>query len=527
MDKNQDRRIRTGGAEDVELLNLGRAVGFTPRRSKTTTCLRAVAGAPRGDLEAQGRIGRLVIGGVKLDLVVVHEDEGTFRVRRRTDETAFRVGTERWSRRSCRDCGGGRPSRQHFTPSDGIALHTVPHGPIAKVILRLLDLSLANPCMPQQAPEPEETVEILKLAHAGDGVTGDGVFVPYTVPGDVVRIAREGARARIRNIVAPGAWRVQPPCPHFGRCGGCVLQHVAREPYLQWKRDLVIAALKQRGFSNIPVDDIHAVSPGTRRRANFKAQASRNGVLVGFYEAASRTLVDLNECPILVPQLADLMEPLRAHLGGLLRPNETAELLATLKLARLSWNGEDVAVAATPVIKIGRFSVALPPDAFLQPTKEGERFLQSQIAASVGKVQRVADLFSGCGTFALALAGERAVHAIDSVPPQIEALTAAAKQGRAKLSSEVRDLFRRPLLPTELSRFDAVVLDPPRPGAAEQSRALAQAAVPRVLYVSCNAASFARDARILADGGYRLDCVRPLDQFLWSPHVELFAEFSR
>lgn len=411
--------------------------------------------------------------------------------------------------------------------------------------------------MPQQAPKPEKTVEILKLAHAGDGVTGDGVFVPYTVPGDVVRIAREGARARIRNIVAPGAWRVQPPCPHFGRCGGCVLQHVAREPYLQWKRDLVIAALRQRGFSNVPVDDIHAVSPGTRRRANFKAQASRNAVLVGFYEAASRNLVDLSECPILVPQLADLMEPLRAHLARLLRPNETAELLATLtdsgidlalklkrvrspdllialaelastlKLARLSWNGEDVAVAATPVIKIGRFSVALPPDAFLQPTKEGERFLQSQIAASVGKVQRVADLFSGCGTFALALAGERAVHAIDSVPPQIEALTAAAKQGRAKLSSEVRDLFRRPLLPVELSRFDAVVLDPPRPGAAEQSRALAQAAVPRVLYVSCNAASFARDARILADGGYRLDCVRPLDQFLWSPHVELFAEFSR
>jgi len=179
------------------------------------------------------------------------------------------------------------------------------------------------------------------------------------------------------------------------------------------------------------------------------------------------------------------------------------------------------------VIKIGRFSVALPPEAFLQPTKEGERFLQGQIATSAAEARRIADLFSGCGTFALALADERAVHAVDSVAPQIEALSAAAKQGHAKLSSEVRDLFRRPLLPTELSRFDAVVLDPPRPGAAEQARALAQSAVARVLYVSCNAASFARDARILANGGYRLECVRPLDQFLWSPHVELFAEFSR
>ena len=411
--------------------------------------------------------------------------------------------------------------------------------------------------MPQQAPKPEETVKILKVGHAGDGVTEDGLFVPYTVPGDVVRIAREGARARLRDVVTPGPWRIQPPCPHFGRCGGCALQHVAREPYLQWKRDLIVAALKQRGFSDVPVEDIHAVSPGTRRRANFKAQASRTGVLVGFYEAASRNLVDLSECPILVPQLARLMAPLRTHLAGLMRPNETAELFATLtdsgvdlalklkrarapdllmalselasslRLARLSWNGDDVAVAATPIINIGRFQVALPPDAFLQPTKEGERFLQSQIVTSAAKAPRLADLFSGCGTFALALAGEHAVHAVDSVAPQIEALSAAAKRGGAKLSSEVRDLFRRPLLPPELSRFDAVVLDPPRPGAAEQARALAQSAVARILYVSCNTASFARDARILADGGYRLECVRPLDQFLWSPHVELFAEFSR
>jgi 23S rRNA (uracil1939-C5)-methyltransferase len=411
--------------------------------------------------------------------------------------------------------------------------------------------------MSQQARGLSEIVKIVKLGHAGDGMTAAGLFIAGTVPGDVVRIEREGERGRLVELIEKGPTRAAPPCVHFGTCGGCALQHVGGEAYLAWKRDLVVTALQQRGFADVPVDGIVAVAPGTRRRANFKAQRRGDQVAVGFYEAGSRHLIDLRECPILVPELARLMPLMRCHLANVLRPNETAELLATvtdtgidlalslkrkreadllmglsalasaLKVARLSWNGEDVAIAAVPSLRVGRFTVALPPGAFLQPTKEGERMLQSFVLESAKGARTVADLFAGCGTLALALAEHHAVHAADSVAPQVDALLAAARQDRTRVTGESRDLFRRPLLSTELSRFDVVVLDPPRPGALAQARALAQSKVAKVLYVSCNAASFARDARILADGGYRLERVRPIDQFLWSPHVELFAQFSR
>jgi 23S rRNA (uracil1939-C5)-methyltransferase len=412
--------------------------------------------------------------------------------------------------------------------------------------------------MPVPAPAAmTEIAEILRLGHAGDGVTADGLFVPYTVPGDVVRVSREGTRGRLLEIVTPGESRGEPACPHFGRCGGCALQMMAREPYLAWKRDSVITALKQRGIADAPVEDIRAVGPGTRRRAMFKARANEHAVSLGFYEPESRRLVDIAKCPVLVPELAQLIVPLKTQLAPILRTGETAELHATaadngvdlslklkrargpeflmmlselassLKLARLSWNGELVAMAATPVLRIGRFTVALPPESFLQPTREGMRILQELVREEAGSVGRVADLFSGCGTFALALAENRVVHAVDSTQTQIDALSAAAKAGKANVTTETRDLFRRPLLVSELLRFDCVVLDPPRPGAQGQVQILAQSAVPEVLYVSCNPASFARDARILADGGYHLARIVPLDQFLWSPHVELFARFTR
>jgi 23S rRNA (uracil1939-C5)-methyltransferase len=184
-------------------------------------------------------------------------------------------------------------------------------------------------------------------------------------------------------------------------------------------------------------------------------------------------------------------------------------------------------MAATPTMTIGRFAVALPPESFLQPTKDGEAILQELVREEAGGARRIADLFSGCGTFALALAQGGSVHAVDSAASQIEALAGAAKSGGAALTTEIRDLFRRPLLASELARFDAVVLDPPRPGATAQVQTLAQSTVTTILYVSCSPASFARDARMLVDGGYRLTRVVPLDQFLWSPHVELFARFTR
>jgi 23S rRNA (uracil1939-C5)-methyltransferase len=411
--------------------------------------------------------------------------------------------------------------------------------------------------MRQQAQPPAEIVEIVRLGHAGDGVTADGLFVPGTLPGDVVRVRREGERGHLLELIEPGRARVIAPCAHFGRCGGCALQHVASDAYLAFKRDLVLTALKQRGFADVRVDDIRPVGPGTRRRANFKAQRRGDAIALGFYEAASRALVDLNECPILLPELARLMPRLRNQLGSVLRPNETAELLATatdsgidltlslkrkrepdllmalsslasvLELARLSWNGEEVAIAQLPSLRVGRFTVTLPPGAFLQPTREGERMLQQLVCEAAAGARQVADLFCGCGTLALALADGRAVHAIDNIAAQVDAVLAAARAGGARVTAETRDLFRRPLLAPELARFDAVVLDPPRPGAAAQAKALAESRVPTVLYVSCSAPSFARDARTLVDGGYRLQRVTPIDQFLWSAHVELFAQFSR
>ncbi len=402
-----------------------------------------------------------------------------------------------------------------------------------------------------------EIVEILKLGHAGDGVTSEGDFVPYTVPGDLVRISRMGKRAQVEEVLKSGAWRAEPRCRHFGRCGGCALQHVSLQPYLAWKRDLVLSALAQRGFNDVQVEPIRAVPPGTRRRAMFKARRSGNEVELGFYEPQSRNLVDIGECPVLVPALESLIAPLKRNLGALIGANETAELHATAmhsgvdlsiklkrvrtpdvlmslsqfasatKVARLSWNGEAVAIAQTPIERVGRFTVELPPEAFLQPTAEGENILQSLLRDEAGNAAPIADLFSGWGAFTLALADARAVHAVDSAAPQIEALKRAARAGRADVTAETRDLYRRPLLAAELARFETVVLDPPRPGAKAQVEALAQSGVARVLYVSCNPASFARDARILVDGGFELGRIVPLDQFLWSPHVELFALFAR
>jgi 23S rRNA (uracil1939-C5)-methyltransferase len=329
------------------------------------------------------------------------------------------------------------------------------------------------------------------------------------------------------------------------------------EPYLAWKRDLVVSALAQRGFKDAMVEPIRTVPPGTRRRAMFKARRSPTGVELGFYEPDSRTLVDIVECPVLVPTLEKLIAPLKRNLATLLRQNEIIELHATatdsgvdlslkwkrernpdllmslsqfaaaMGLARLSSDGEPVAIGQTPVQHVGRFTVELPPESFLQPTAEGERILQALLREHIGRAAKIADLFSGWGAFALTLAEGRTIHAVDSAEAQIEALRRAARAGQARLTAETRDLYRRPLLPTELSRLDAVVLDPPRPGAKAQAEALARSDVELVLYVSCNSATFARDARILADGGYRLGRVVPLDQFLWSPHVELFGVFAR
>jgi len=400
-------------------------------------------------------------------------------------------------------------------------------------------------------------VEIVRMGHAGHGVTADGTFVPYTVPGDEVRVTQNGSHARMEGVVTPGPSRIAPACAHFGTCGGCALQMIRNTEYLAWKRGLVVTALNQPGFSDPPVEEIIAIPPGTRRRAIFKIRKLATGVAAGFYEADSHRLVDIRECPVLVPGLAGLLQPIKTGLARILAQGEQAELHATasdtgidlslklarrrdpdllmefsrfaadLNVARLCWNGEPVVVNRAPQIHIGRVSVSLPPECFLQPSKQGEKILQQLTKAAGGRARRIADLFCGCGSFSFVLAEHASVAAFDSSAVQIEALRDAARSAAGKVRAETRDLFRQPLSPTELDYFDAVVLDPPRIGAMAQVRNLAGSAVPSVLYISCNPASFARDARILVDGGYRLKRVVPVDQFLWSPHVEVFAHFTR
>jgi 23S rRNA (uracil1939-C5)-methyltransferase len=401
-----------------------------------------------------------------------------------------------------------------------------------------------------------EPIAIVRLGHKGDGVAADGTFIPYTVPGDVVRLGA-GPKPRIDEILTAGPSRTDAACRHFGTCGGCTLQHVAPDAYFSWKRDMISLALAQRGFESSMLEDVRAVGPGSRRRASFKARCAAGAVSIGYYEPQSHLLVDLQECPILVPALFDALPKIANGLMHLLSRRESVEFHVTstdagldvslkwkrahgpdtyfelaefaqeLKLARLSWNGETVAVAQTPYLRVGNHIVLLPVEPFLQPTSEGEAILQSLVCEGVEGAIHVADLFAGCGTFTLALTDRCSVSAVEKNAAMATALEAAARERHSKVGVERRDLFGRPLLPSELSKFDVVILDPPRLGAKAQALQLAKSDIQRVVYVSCNPTSFARDARILCDSGFRLRRVVPIDQFLWSAHVELVAFLER
>jgi 23S rRNA (uracil1939-C5)-methyltransferase len=403
------------------------------------------------------------------------------------------------------------------------------------------------------------TLEILRIGHKGDGETAEGVFVPFTVPGDKVVVDGEGDRVGIVEFVAKGPTRAVPACKHFTKCGGCALQHVETEAYRAWKRDQVVAALAQRGITDAEIAPLVTVPPRTRRRAVLTAKLVEGTVYIGFQERGSHHIVDMGECHVLHPdlfalvaKLRDALKPLlpeharaeidvmradngidmslgvgRTALDGALR-SKFANLAATLGLVRLTVNGELVAQSSPPVIRWAGAEVTPPPAAFLQAVPEAEAKLQALVSEAVGKAKRVADLFAGCGAFTFALARNATVAAFDSETDAIAALTAARNApGLKPIAAERRDLFRRPLLKHELDTFDAVVIDPPRAGAKAQTEQLAASKVKTIAAVSCNPATFARDARILIDGGYRLKSVTPIDQFLWSPHLELVAIFER
>ena len=378
---------------------------------------------------------------------------------------------------------------------------------------------------------------IVRLAARGDGVTEDGRFVPMAAPGDV--LAPDGS-------LTPGPHRAVPPCRHFPECGGCQLQHVDDLEFRNYLRERVAAALAAQGVKLPDILEPHLSPPNSRRRATLRAA----GGAIGFNAEGSHRIIDMRECHILRGDLLALVAPLRRLLGGrrasvsmiladrgvdLLLEGigaeglEAAEAMTAFArdhhLARLSlddgygpqtlWEPEPVTVtlSGTPV--------ALPHGAFLQATADGEAALVAAVLDAVAGAQVSADLFAGLGTFALALAGR--VYAAEASRDAVLALKGA---GRG-LFVEHRDLFRRPLESAELDRFEAVVIDPPRAGAKEQAARLAGSSVPRIAYVSCNPATFARDAATLGAGGYRLDWVKPVGQFRWATHVELAARFSR
>jgi 23S rRNA (uracil1939-C5)-methyltransferase len=348
-------------------------------------------------------------------------------------------------------------------------------------------------------------------------------------------------------------------CRHFGTCGGCALQDLSEREYRARKRDEILQALARNNIENADVGEAISVGPRTRRRATFKLEKKNGKTEIGFHAAKSHTIVDMQECLVITPALFSAVSGFREMFGAILRESEKAELHVTdtdagldvavhwkrlpapkliseiapwaakLKLARITSGDEILIELAQPQIVFGKARVDLPRETFLQPTREGERALQNLVLEIAGKAKHIADLFAGCGTFALPLAEHARVHAADLERAALNALEKAARNtgGLKPVTTESRDLFKRPLGAAELARFDCAVLDPPRAGAAAQAAELARSRVPRIAYVSCNAASFARDARLLIDGGYRLGHITPVDQFLFSSHTELAASFVR
>jgi 23S rRNA (uracil1939-C5)-methyltransferase len=348
-------------------------------------------------------------------------------------------------------------------------------------------------------------------------------------------------------------------CRHFGTCGGCTYQDMPDDAYRALKKADVVDALTRHGFAEPAVSEIVEVAPGTRRRAAFKAAKTEGVVRLGFHAAASHDIVDMQECRVLTPSLFALVAGLRAMMTELLDANQKAELFVTetqngadvairwsrpmsttittaaahwaqrLKLARLTANGEPLIELAAPIVRFGEAEVTLPRDGFLQPTEGGQAILQAKVLEGVKNAKAVADLFAGVGTFALMLAQKARVHAVETERASLDALAAAARgtPGLKPVTVEKRDLFKVPLGVLELAKFDAVVLDPPRVGANAQAKELAKSKIRRIVYVSCNPQSFARDARILVDGGYTMGTIAPVDQFLWSSHIELVAAFTR
>jgi 23S rRNA (uracil1939-C5)-methyltransferase len=404
--------------------------------------------------------------------------------------------------------------------------------------------------------QPEE-LEITALGAQGDGIAETGAgprYVPFALPGERVVPAADGL-PRLASPASPD--RVPAPCRHFGVCGGCVAQHMSERLYAEWKRDIVVAALRRHGLSP-PVAPLQRVAPGTRRRAVLTARRMGQRIAFGYHRRKRHALVDIEECPVLRADIVAQLPALRAVAEALASPEARLTVLATSAgldvavatggnrpgraaveqlgrivtehgLARVSVNGEAVIEHARPTLGMDGVDVAVPPGAFVQAVARSEATMRALVMAGLGKARRAADLFCGVGTFTFALARRARVLALDSDADAIAALAAATRhaQGLKPVEAKVRDLFRDPLTARELEPFDAVVFDPPRAGARRQAHELAHSKVETVIAVSCDAGTLARDAQTLVDAGYVIADVTPIDQFVFSAHVETVAVLRR
>ena len=403
---------------------------------------------------------------------------------------------------------------------------------------------------------PEVTIQ--RLGHHGDGVAEGPVYAPRALPGEVIEGEITDGRMGSPRILTPSPERIRPPCSHYGACGGCALQHAREEFVTGWKQDVIARALAAQGLE-APFRAAHVSPLHARRRATFAGRRLKTGALVGFHGRASHVITPVPDCLILHPELTaalPLLEAVTVMVGSrkaalslaLTRSGAGLDLAISggkpfdgplraalgqwagqAQLARLSYEDEVIAQAAPPWQPFGAARVTPPPGAFLQATPEAEAAMLDAICEAVGSAPRIVDLFAGCGTFSLPMAAQAEIHAVEGEAAMLDALAQGWRHatGVKRVTTEPRDLFRNPVLPEELARFGAAIIDPPRAGAAAQAEALADSAIPRIAALSCNPVTFARDARVLIQGGYRLDWVQLIDQFRFSPHVELAAQFTR
>lgn len=422
-------------------------------------------------------------------------------------------------------------------------------------------MATANSCSELSVAE---RLTIGRIGHRGDGVaetSAGAVYVPYTLPGETVTVTSIDGHPDRRQLVAvelASPDRVTPISPFFGTCGGCAMQHWALPPQQAWKRDRVVEALSRAGIAANVLPTIDAHGEGRRRIVLHARRRGHDVLEVGFAAARSHQIVAIDHCPILAPSMNGAIDaawaiaesvnskkPLDIQVtasdtgldidvrgSGQLTPVQTTALAHVTerhKLARITRYGELVAQRSQPMLKVGPAQVPLPPGVFLQATAAGENTLSQLVSDQIEQVKSIADLFCGIGPFALRLAPRARVMAADNDSAAIEALrrATAATPGLKPVAAHVRDLFRQPLTAAELKNFDAVVFDPPRQGAQAQAQELANSKVPIVVAVSCDAETFARDAKFLIEGGYQLQTVTPVDQFRYSPHIEIVAGFTR